>query len=74
MPLNNSGLRNQLEDLVLGNGIPVLGVCVGLQIMSRGREEGELSGLGWLDADVKILPKVQNLPLPHMGFNLVKAP
>ena len=61
-----------LEDLVLNQSLPILGVCVGLQIMARGSEEGTKKGLAWLDADVKIINKKDKLPLPHMGWNEIE--
>jgi imidazole glycerol-phosphate synthase subunit HisH len=70
--LNDSGLRHKLEDLVLGHKVPVLGVCVGMQILANGSEEGTLPGLGWIPGRVKIFPENllgTNLPLPHMGWN-----
>jgi len=72
--LNNSGLRKTLDSLVLDKGIPVLGICVGMQMLADSSEEGELEGLGWIPGQVKKFPhsdkpQVDNLPLPHMGWN-----
>ena len=67
--LHDSNLLKDLNDLVLDKYLPVLGVCVGMQIMARSSEEGLKKGLGWLDADVKIIKKNGKLPLPHMGWN-----
>tara|TARA_B100002051_G_C16450274_1_gene493363 strand:+ start:67 stop:672 length:606 start_codon:yes stop_codon:yes gene_type:complete len=67
--LNDFDLVQDLEDLVLNQSLPILGVCVGLQIMARSSEEGLKKGLAWLDADVKIINKKEKLPLPHMGWN-----
>lgn len=67
--LNQSGLRDNLERLVLEEKVPVLGVCVGLQMMARRSDEGEVPGLGWLDADVVKLEDGGGLHLPHMGWN-----
>jgi glutamine amidotransferase len=74
--LNESGFRNVLDDLVLKNKVPVLGICVGLQILSKGSEEGKLPGLGWIDGYVKkfnpdlILSKPK---LPHLGWNSIEV-
>lgn len=73
--LNASGLRPTLERRVLEDHVPVLGVCVGFQMMARRSEEGALPGLGWLAADVVRFPGVDRgagLPLPHMGWNDVR--
>lgn len=70
--LQRSGMRDSLDDLVLNRGIPVLGVCVGMQIMAERSEEGVLPGLGWIPASVRELRGAENklpLLLPHMGWN-----
>ncbi len=69
--LNDSGLRDTLDDLVLRQQVPVLGVCVGMQMMAQRSEEGTLPGLGWIDADVVRFNSSQTgeSPLPHMGWN-----
>jgi glutamine amidotransferase len=72
--LNESGLRAALDDLVLRRRVPVLGVCVGMQMMGHRSEEGVLRGLGWIDAEVVRFSaaKIAHAPLPHMGWNDVK--
>jgi len=70
--LNKSGMRTVLEDLVVGKKVPVLGICVGMQIMAACSDEGVLDGLGWFDAEVKKFDEAsftQKTPLPHMGWN-----
>lgn len=70
--LQQSGMREALDDLVLNRGVPVLGVCVGMQIMASRSEEGVLPGLGWIRASVRKLhgtPGKPPLRLPHMGWN-----
>jgi imidazole glycerol-phosphate synthase subunit HisH len=70
--LNGSGMLNNLNRRVLVDKVPVLGICVGMQIMCKSSEEGSMNGLGWLNADVKsIEPKVQDqqVTIPHMGWN-----
>ena len=73
--LTQSGMRDTLDDLALRRRVPVLGVCVGMQILARGSAEGALSGLGWIEGQVKRLeppgPGVA-LPVPHMGWNDVR--
>lgn len=70
--LNESGLRHRLEDLVLKANIPVVGVCVGMQMLAHGSDEGRLPGLGWLPGRVRAFaghPQSADLPMPHMGWN-----
>lgn len=70
--LNASGMRQALDEAVQQRQVPVLGVCVGFQMMARGSEEGRLPGLAWLQAEVARLPDVveeHRQPLPHMGWN-----
>ena len=51
--LNQSGMRDTLDEIVLQERVPVLGICVGMQIMARSSEEGRLPGLGWINGHVK---------------------
>jgi glutamine amidotransferase len=57
---------------VLEERVPVLGICLGMQLFARGSEEGGLPGLGWLPADVLRLRPRPGLPVPHMGWNLLE--
>ena len=50
---------------------PVLGICLGMQMMVRGSEESELPGLGWVDGYTHRFPDLPELLVPHMGWNLV---
>lgn len=73
--LNQSGMRETVENLVLQKEVPVLGICVGMQMLAKFSEEGKLPGLGWIDGvvrkfDVSKLPHATRLP--HMGWNDVK--
>lgn len=73
--LQDSGLREALDEEVLGAKKPVLGVCVGMQMMARSSDEGALPGLGWIDAtvvkfDTRLLESKTHLP--HMGWNDAK--
>ena len=67
--LNESGMRQKIEHLVIENKVPILGVCVGMQMMAISSEEGELKGLGWINAAVKRLNPEKCAILPHMGWN-----
>jgi len=73
--LQKSGMRDALDEEVLEAKKPVLGVCVGMQMMAGSSEEGIVSGLGWMDAkvvkfDVSLLNTKTHLP--HMGWNNVR--
>jgi glutamine amidotransferase len=73
--LNQSGMRMMVEKLVTNRCIPVLGICVGMQMLAKSSSEGTLPGLGWIDGEVKkfdisLMPRGTNLP--HMGWNDVK--
>ena len=70
--LSESGMMGPLDDLVQRQKVPVLGVCVGMQIMAKSSEEGRLPGLGWIDATVKRFDESilnQHAKVPHMGWN-----
>lgn len=70
--LNDSGMRPALERLVLGQKVPVVGVCVGMQMLADGSDEGALPGLSWVPGRVKAFannPLTARLPMPHMGWN-----
>ena len=67
-----TGLVPVVGELVLEKKVPVLGLCVGLQLMTLGSEEGTEAGLGWFDAETirfKFDAERANLKIPHMGWN-----
>lgn len=69
--LNESGLAEALNSRVIKDQVPCLGICLGMQLMSQGSEEGSLPGLGWIKANTvkfKIKPDSE-LRVPHMGWN-----
>ncbi|MBE9571524.1 MAG: imidazole glycerol phosphate synthase subunit HisH [Proteobacteria bacterium] len=73
--LQTSGMRQTLDDLVLERKVPVLGICVGMQILAASSEEGSMPGLGWISGSVRAFksePQWAGLPLPHMGWNDVR--
>lgn len=70
--LIDSGMVETLNDMVLKKSIPVLGICVGMQMLAISSQEGNLPGLGWIDATVKRFDSSTfNHPacIPHMGWN-----
>jgi imidazole glycerol-phosphate synthase subunit HisH len=73
--LNESGMRATLDELVLQQRKPVLGICVGMQMMARASDEGQAQGLGWFDARVRLFDDSKffgRTHLPHMGWNDVE--
>ena len=70
--LDESGMRTIIDEMVLSKEVPVLGVCVGMQMLANDSEEGRLPGLKWINASVRKfdadkIPFVTHLP--HMGWN-----
>lgn len=69
--LDASGLRGAIEEAVLEKKKPLLGVCVGMQMLAESSEEGENAGLGWIGGSVREF-EGDATALPHMGWNDVK--
>ena len=72
--LNECGLVPLLNDLALEKKVPFLGLCLGLQLMTKKSEEGRAQGLGWLDAETvrfKFGAEQTHLKVPHMGWNTI---
>jgi len=68
--LKKSGLIDFLEDSVFKRKIPILGICVGMQLMFKfSTEDGFNRGLGWIDGEVDLLKVPKNYSLPHVGWN-----
>lgn len=73
--LADAGLRPALDEAVLARKTPVLGICLGMQLLSRRSEEGDLPGLGWIPAATQRFrfdPKATGLKIPHMGWNVAR--
>ena len=71
--LTSSGLKELLDEIVLEKKIPILGICVGMQLMANESDEGEMKGLGWIEGKVKKLSSNKEIEiLPHMGWNYVE--
>lgn len=72
--LEKSGLIDALNDAVLNKKIPVLGICLGMQLMTNHSEEGNVNGLGWIDAEVvrfKVSDPIK-FKIPHIGWNSIR--
>ena len=72
--LKTSGLYDVLMQQVLVQKIPILGICLGMQLMTMNSEEGIENGFGWIDAETKkfdFTPE-SGLKVPHIGWNRIK--
>lgn len=69
--LNASGLRDVLDDFALNLMRPVLGICLGAQILGKGSEEGNTPGLGWIDMACHKFQAMPGIRVPHMGWNQI---
>jgi imidazole glycerol-phosphate synthase subunit HisH len=65
-----SGFREVLDHKAEVEKVPILGICLGMQLLTRGSEEGRLPGLGWIPADTLRFPALPGLKVPHMGWNV----
>jgi glutamine amidotransferase len=69
--INTGGLRDVLDRKALEERVPVMGICLGMQLLTRASEEGRLPGLGWIAATTHRFPPLPGLKVPHMGWNAV---
>ena len=73
--IHDSGLLDVLNKNALIDKKPILGICLGMQLLTKGSEEGVLKGLSWIDANTlkfKLENENSQLKIPHMGWNEVK--
>lgn len=70
--LKRSGLIDILNEKVVQHRTPVLGICLGMQLMTNYSEEGDSPGLGWIDAETYRFKKT-GMKIPHMGWNSTVA-
>ena len=76
--LHSQGLVNVMNDKVMGQRTPILGICLGMQLFANGSEEGSSPGLGWVDADFVRFnfdaqtAAAEGLKIPHMGWNTIR--
>ena len=73
--LHSSGLKGLLDELVLEKKKPVLGICLGAQLMTKHSEEGDVEGLGWVDAVTVRFDssRINGLKIPHMGWSEISV-
>ena len=71
--LNETGLSDLVKEEAK-NGKPVLGICLGMQLLGRKSEEGSLEGLNLIPFECKklVFPKTTDLKVPHMGWDVVE--
>lgn len=69
--LHETGMVDLLNQLVLQEKKPILGICLGAQLLTKHSEEGDVDGLGWVDAQTVRFDKEKlgKLPIPHMGWS-----
>jgi len=72
--ISKTGLKNLLNQKALQEKIPILGICLGMQILTKSSEEGKIPGLGWIPAKTVRFNFSEeiDLKIPHMGWNLVQ--
>jgi len=73
--LEESGLRGPLVEAVMERGVPILGICLGMQLFATHSEEGDAAGLGWIDASVVRFAVSDPLrfKVPQIGWNSMEA-
>lgn len=71
--LHEKGLVEVLERKANRDRVPVLGICLGMQLLTRRSEEADVPGLGWIDAEtIRFRPQSENYKVPNMGWLDVK--
>ncbi len=68
--LSDSELLEPLQARVIADGMPFLGICIGMQVLFERSEEGSVDGLGWLDGEVRRFPDSNRVP--QIGWNAVR--
>lgn len=70
--LHDRGMFEVLNRKVRAGRTPILGICLGMQLMTRRSEEGILDGFGWIDAEtVRFRDLAPGMKVPHMGWNRI---
>ena len=70
---NVIGLREALNVKALNDKIPILGICLGMQLLTKKSEEGILDGFNWIPGEVKKFRSTKDFKVPHMGWNEVQT-
>lgn len=72
--LRESGILEALNASVFARKVPILGICLGMQLMTNRSDEGVLPGLKWINAEVRKFSFASNeIKIPHMGWNTLSV-
>lgn len=69
--LRERGLIEPIRRKVMDERVPILGICLGMQLLSKGSEEGNAEGFGFIDAHFERIATAADLKVPHMGWNII---
>lgn len=69
--ISQRNLREILDYKAVQERVPILGICLGMQLLTCSSEEGILPGFGWISATTHRFPSIPGLKIPHMGWNVV---
>lgn len=69
--IRDTGLGEILDHKAIIECVPILGICLGMQLITRSSEEGKLPGLGWINGTARRFPANLGIKVPHMGWNVV---
>ena len=70
--LKKYNLFNLIIDIANEHKIPIMGICLGMQLLCKSSDEGTEKGLGLIDAEVLRFPNSEKLKIPHMGWNYIQ--
>lgn len=69
--IKENGFLEVLNHKAINEKTPILGICLGMQLLTNGSEEGKLPGLGWINSETIRFPRSSGLKVPHLGWNVV---
>ncbi|SRR5579883_326057 len=70
--IKERNLWDNIHSAVIDKKIPILGICLGMQLMTKSSEEGKQLGFGWINSDTKKISQNKQYKVPHIGWNTVK--
>lgn len=70
--IKSLGIYNVINERVINEKTPILGICLGMQLLTKGSEEGIEPGFGWINAKTLRFKKHTSLKVPHMGWNSIQ--